>query len=170
MTFDPEQHFPRVFMTSIHRELESSVANVHRQTSLELINVTVPEDFHTQFPTTVMLYCTTSMLEPIDFQTIALVHIICKCLCFCNLARLHTLHTQHIEFNGSISSTKVVDTGMPKGSILGPLLFIIYVNDLPCVSSLFNIVVYADDTTLYCNLSNNTNENYLNSKLNKISE
>ena len=41
---------------------------------------------------------------------------------------------------------------------------------MPRVSSLFNIVIYADDTTLYCNLSNNTNENDLNSELHKISE
>ena len=38
------------------------------------------------------------------------------------------------------------------------------------VSPLFNMVMYADDTTLYCNLSNNTNENDLNSELHKISE
>ena len=70
---------------------------------------------------------------------------------------------QYVDFNGSISSTKVVDTGIPQGSILGPLLFLIYINDLPRVSPLFNMVMYPDDTTLYCNLSNNTNENDLNS-------
>ena len=41
---------------------------------------------------------------------------------------------------------------------------------MPRVSPLFNMVMYADDTTLYCNLSNNTNENDLNSELHKISE
>ena len=76
---------------------------------------------------------------------------------------------QNVDFC-SISSTKVVDTGVSQGSILGPLLFLIYINDLPSVSPLFNIAMYADDTTLYCNLFNNTNENYLNSELHKISE
>ena len=41
---------------------------------------------------------------------------------------------------------------------------------MPRVSPLFNMVMYADDTTLYCNLSNNTNENYLSSEPYKISE
>ena len=41
---------------------------------------------------------------------------------------------------------------------------------MPRVSPLFNIVIYADDTTLYCNMSNNTNENDLNSELHKISD
>ena len=77
---------------------------------------------------------------------------------------------QYVDFNGSISSTKVVDTGVPQGSILGPLLFLIYINELPRVSPLFNMVIYADDTTLYSKLSNNTNEDYLNSELHKISE
>ena len=77
---------------------------------------------------------------------------------------------QYVDFNGSISSTKVVDTDIPQGSILGPLLFLIYINDLPLVSPLFNMLMYADDTTLYCNMSNNTNENDLNSELHKISE
>ena len=37
---------------------------------------------------------------------------------------------------------------VPQVSILGPLLFTIYINDFPQVSNIFNFIMYADDTTL----------------------
>ena len=78
--------------------------------------------------------------------------------------------SQYVEYNGHKSKVLPVTTGFPQGSILGPLLFLIYINDLPLVSNVFNIVMYADDTTLFCNMDNNVDEHVINNELCKISE
>ena len=61
-----------------------------------------------------------------------------------------TERKQFVSCNGIISSTLPVSVGVPRGLVLGPLLFLIYVNDMPSV--LVNgasVIQYADDTTLY---------------------
>ncbi len=55
---------------------------------------------------------------------------------------------QYVEIDGSVSEMLDLTTGVPQVSILGPLLFIIYMNDIAHVSKMFDFIIYADDTTL----------------------
>ena len=54
--------------------------------------------------------------------------------------------------NGQFSSFKKILSGIPQGSVLGPLLFILFINDLPdCLMS--TVKIFADDLKLIANLS-----------------
>ena len=53
-----------------------------------------------------------------------------------------------VVLDGKSSQEYPVNTGVPRGSILGPTLFLLYINDLPH-DVICNIAVCADDTTLY---------------------
>ncbi|CAB4036522.1 Hypothetical predicted protein, partial [Paramuricea clavata] len=56
--------------------------------------------------------------------------------------------TQMCSVNGALSGTKLVTCGIPQSSILGPLLFLIYINDLPNSLEYASTRMFADDTTL----------------------
>ena len=84
---------------------------------------------------------------------------------------------QYVEFNDTCSQNENITTGVPQGSILGPLLFLLYVNDISKATKIFYPINYADDTTLSTTLNTMSTvdiENELSKitdwlKLNKLS-
>ena len=68
--------------------------------------------------------------------------------------------TQRAVVYGESSTERQVTSGVPQGSVLGPLLFLIYINDLPdYVQS--NVRLFADDTILYHSMQNHQDSEVL---------
>ena len=61
---------------------------------------------------------------------------------------------QRVVLNGKCSTWREVLAGVPQGSILGPLFFIIFINDLP-IGLQSNVKIFADDTALFSAMSDN---------------
>lgn len=73
---------------------------------------------------------------------------------------------QFVQINNAKSSEADITMGVPQGSILGPLLFIIYMNDIIRSSNSFKFIMFADDTTLFTTLKSNGHHDIYNERLN----
>lgn len=56
---------------------------------------------------------------------------------------------QHTVFSGKKSSSTIVTLGVPQGSVLGPILFLLYINDISDIFSNSKTLLFADDMTVY---------------------
>ena len=56
---------------------------------------------------------------------------------------------QIVKYNGIQSEKMTIKSGVPQGSVLGPLLFLLYINDIHSCIELVSIILFADDTNIY---------------------
>ena len=90
----------------------------------------------------------------------------------CNLLENYVQNRkQRIKLNNVTSDLKSVTTGVPQGSTFGPVMFIVYINDLAKVLEHAHSYTYADDTVIYCfDLDNRVARKRMQSDLNRVQE
>lgn len=78
--------------------------------------------------------------------------------------------TQHVLFKGFKSSTITVHSGVPQGSHIGPLLFLLFINDITNVVTHSNILLFADDCKISCSFKDEDESKLLQEDIDRIYE
>ena len=82
-----------------------------------------------------------------------------------------TNRKQIVKYNQTRSNEMVIESGAPQGSILGPILFLLYVNDIENCSNLLSFILFADDTNIfYTNSCLKTLNKIILAEINKVTE
>ena len=68
---------------------------------------------------------------------------------YCLIENYLMHRTQYVHYNGCDSSTKPIKYGVPQGSILGPLFFILFMNDFSRALEILVTILFADDTSVF---------------------
>ena len=77
--------------------------------------------------------------------------------------------SQTLKINKQLSDVALISNGVPQGSVLDPLLFLLYINNIHTCSNTFNFYLFADDTNiLYANKNLRSLEGTVNSELKKL--
>ncbi len=78
---------------------------------------------------------------------------------------------QIVKHNGIQSEKMTIKSGVPQGSVLGPLLFLLYINDIQSCSELVSIILFADDTNiLFSHTCLKTLNEIIQIEMNKITD
>ena len=78
---------------------------------------------------------------------------------------------QYTQIGETLSDIGYIKHGVPQGSVLGPLLFLLYINDITESSKILQFYLFADDTTIfYSDKTNPETESLLNIELSKVSD